>query len=430
MNLRPTKKSLSRAPQTIGVYLFKNRREILYIGKSVNLKARLLSHLENARYDAKERAIIEGATHVQTLAAPSEFKALILESKLIQKHEPRFNKIWRDDKSYLYIKITVKDAYPKVLLTRKENDSRSRYFGPFSSIRIAETLLREIRKVIPFCAAKSISKHPCFLSKIGLCNPCPSEVESIKGKGERKKLRKLYRKNIARVVKVLEGRTAPVFKNLYRELKDLSRQERFEEAIALRNRIFAFERLVSERVGLERGAESSKDAQPEEALRVLLAHYFPALPPLRRIECYDISNTGGREATAAMVVATRGQVDKSQYRKFRMKNPKLRSDFDMLAETLTRRFRNRWARPDLLVVDGGKPQVRTTLAALARFGVTIPVVGLAKNPDRLVLGIATLPTERLSLHHSGFNLLRLLRDEAHRFSKKYHTSLRDAKLRR
>src|SRR3989344_9525424 len=113
MLLRPTKKSLSRAPQTIGAYLFKNRREILYIGKSVNLKARLLSHLENAHYDAKERAIIEGATHVQTLTAPSEFQALILESKLIQKHRPRFKKIWRDDKSYLYIKITAKDAYPK-----------------------------------------------------------------------------------------------------------------------------------------------------------------------------------------------------------------------------------------------------------------------------------------------------------------------------
>ena len=131
-----------------------------------------------------------------------------------------------------------------------------------------------------------------------------------------------------------------------------------------------------------------------------------------------------------MVVATRGQVDKSQYRKFRMKNPRLRSDFDMLAETLTRRFRNKWTKPDLLVVDGGKPQVRTVLETLGGLGIAVPVVGLAKNPDRLVLGTPALPTKRPSFHDAGFNLLRLLRDEAHRFSKKYHTSLRDSKLRR
>ncbi len=207
-------------PSTIGVYIFKTRNgEILYIGKSVNIKARVKSHFENAKLDLKERAIVEGSDKVETIATESEFKALILESSLIQKHRPKYNKIWMDDKSYLYVRFSMGEEYPKISLVRKSDisssvvlkqmgvpvssnmDSRSiiiknnkevgndkksvkaaksLFFGPFSSRKTLENLLREIRKVIPFCTAKKITKTACFYSKIGLCNPCPNHINELR----------------------------------------------------------------------------------------------------------------------------------------------------------------------------------------------------------------------------------------------------------
>ena len=86
--------------------------------------------------------------------------------------------------------------------------------------------------------------------------------------------------------------------------------------------------------------------------------------------------------------------------------------------------------PDLLVIDGGKPQVRTVIRVFAKLNLNVPVIGIAKNPDRIVVGISEtqMPTIRISLRNPGFNLIRLLRDEAHRFSKKYHVELRTRKM--
>ncbi len=441
MTIRPTKESiLENAPQTIGIYMFlappkphsdtakggRNRKEIVYIGKSINLRARLLSHLENAKLDAKEAAIINNATEIRVVPVESEFKALIVESQLIQKHRPRYNRIWMDDKSYLYIKVTVKETYPKIAMVRREDDGQSRYFGPFSSIRVAEKILKEIRKVVPYCAQKEIGKRPCFYSKIGLCNPCPNAIEVLGNEKTKQEAKRRYRTNIALIVKILSGKTDIILKGLYKELKTLTREEQFEEALLLRDRILGFERFISERIGIERDllVVNRRDDAILQLLE-LLKKYFPSLADIQRIECYDISNLSQKQATAGMVVATAGHVDKSQYRKFKIRNLKLESDFEMLTETMQRRFRNDWPHPDLLVVDGGKPQVRTIREALESLKLSnIPVIGIAKNPDRLVIGIDGMPTVRPPVRHLGFNLIRHLRDEAHRFSKKYHLVLR------
>lgn len=428
LSIHPTKEGIQEAPQTIGVYIFcgKGREEYLYIGKSINLKARLNSHWESTRMDERERAIFEGTQKIKLIPVESEFKALLYEAQLIQKHQPRYNRIWKDDKSHLYIKINLKDRYPKVLLVRKENDGKSSYFGPFSSVRVAERLLKEIRKVIPFCMQRNIfTVNPCFYGKMGLCDPCPNTIEAMPEGPEKEEVAKYYKKNIRQLVRIFKGDTSPVLKGLYAQLKELTKNQEYEDALILRNRILSFERLITERVGLEK--EMLFNATPGDAaadLRQVLSRHFPGLPELHRIECYDISNLSFKQATASMVVATDGLIDKSQYRKFRIKNPSANSDFEMLTETFLRRFRNNWPPPDLLVVDGGKPQVRTILKVLEIIGKDIPLIGIAKNPDRLVIGRGELPTIRLALRHPGFNLVRLLRDESHRFSKKYHVLLR------
>jgi excinuclease ABC subunit C len=140
-----------------------------------------------------------------------------------------------------------------------------------------------------------------------------------------------------------------------------------------------------------------------------------------------MSNTNMTEATSSMVVFVDGLIDKSQYRKFKIKSKTSQSDFEFFEETLRRRFGNSWELPNLLVVDGGRPQVRIAQKVLDELQVTIPLIGIAKHPDRLVISQRGLPTISPPTQNLGFNLVRLLRDESHRFAKKYHIYLRDKK---
>jgi excinuclease ABC subunit C len=425
------KEEINKLPTTTGIYIFRNEKEILYIGKSVNLKARVSSHIENAKIDAKEAAIVEGSTILECIITDSEFKALLLESRLIQKYLPPYNVIWKDNKSYLYVKITIKDDFPKIFPVRRENDEHSRYFGPFQSMRTVEEILKEIRKVFPFCTSKKIAKHPCFYSKIHLCDPCPNVISQEQDPEKYKKLKQQYRHNIRQIVKIFEGNTDLALKTLYEELNSLKDEGKYEEAIQLRNKIYRFERLITQRLfDVEVLQNYNQSAEGISALLKLLQRYFPQLTKLDRIECYDMSNLNMKEATASMVVLTDGLINKSQYRKFKIKNAKSQSDFEFFYEVLHRRFKNDWELPDLLVVDGGKPQVKIAQKVLSELKITIPLVGIAKHPDRLVIAQDNFPTISPSVHNLGFNLVRLLRDESHRFAKKYHLYLREQKIKK
>ncbi len=428
VKVKLSKSEIKKIPGGIGVYLFTKASRIIYIGKSINIKARLLSHLENAKVDRKEKAIMDNADSIEYIITDSEFKALLLESKLIQTHHPHYNVRWRDDKSYLYIKITINALYPKIHLVRKEREKSAQYFGPFPSVQNTQEILRQIRRVIPFCTQKKLGK-PCFYSKIGLCLPCPSYIESLNSGEAKNNFQKKYKKNIQQIKKILKGKTDIVERQLIEELDSLTKQERYEDAILVRNRLLRFQRLISQQLFNIHDFQSYNQSRDSiKDLAQILHYYLPQVKSLSRIECYDISNLSQKEGTGSLVVLTDGEVDKDEYKKFKIKNTRIFSDFEMLEEVLTRRFKNKWREPDLIVVDGGKPQVRTILKLLHDLGEKIPVVGIAKRPDRLIIGVENLPTVRPNINRPGFNLVRLIRDESHRFARKYHLYLRDKKL--
>ena len=429
VKIKLDRKEILKIPPVTGIYIFSRKCKMLYIGKDINIKARLLSHLENAKIDHKEALIIEGSDSIEYLVTDSEFKALLLESKLIQIHKPRYNVRWRDDKSYLYIKIPILDDFPKIQMARREREKGVLYFGPFPSTKSVEGLLGSIRRIFPFCTQKSVSKYRCFHAKIGLCGPCPSEISQLKDDLLKRRLKREYRHNIRQVIKILEGKTKVVQQSLYKEIKTAIASQDYENALEIRNKIYRFEKLILQRLFDE--TDPTAYNQSEEAVKDLLHILIPFLPNLQnlnRVECYDISNLSFKEATASLVVMADGQIKKDQYRKFKIKNPKLESDFEMIDEVIKRRFKNKWPEPNLIVIDGGKPQVRVVMSALATFEKKIPIIGIAKNPDRLILGIDGLATIRPSLNNRGFNLIRHLRDESHRFARKYHLHLRNKKL--
>ena len=356
------RKSYVSLPSTSGVYIFKNQKKYLYIGKSVNIKARVLSHIENSKQDAKEFAIISGADSLETRITDSEFKALLLESELIQIHHPKYNVIWRDGKSHLYIKIT-EERYPKIYPVRREDDGKSIYFGPFSSTRDVEYLLRMIRRIIPYCSQKKVTRKACFYHKIGLCDPCPNNIGS---RGRE------YRRNILLIVSLLLGRTGILLNSLNRDLKKTMSREQYEVCLKIRNRIQTLEYLVQNRSFGRYDEHDFDSSQPGlESLFSHISTYFPCISDLRRIECYDISNLSQKQGTGSMVVLTDGLIDKDQYRRFRIKNTKIESDFEMLEEVVARRFGNKWERPSLVIVDGGKQQVRRIMRVMKKIGMNI-----------------------------------------------------------
>ena len=416
-------------PSSTGVYLFKRGNEILYIGKTISLKARILAHFENAKLDPKESLIIRKSEKLEYILTDSEFKALLLESSLIQKYQPKYNSRWKDNKSYLYIKITIKDEFPKIFIVRKESDNKSLYYGPFPSQADAQKILSVIRKLFPFCQQKKISKHPCFYSKIGLCYPCPNKISQINNPVEFLKLKKIYRKNIFTVKSILEGKTDFVLKYLYQELKWLTEKQKFEEAIILRNRILHFETLIKQtRFSSDISNHYNLSKKAITQLKDLLKKYTIEIKQLYRIEGYDISNLFQKDETASMVVFTDGLPDKSQYKRFRIKSKTIKSDFAMLEEVFIRRFKQEWKKPDLLIVDGGTPQVLKVINTLKGRKPT-NIIGIAKHPDRLVLNTAKkIITLRPPLNNLGFNLVRSVRDEAHRFARKYHLLLRNKRM--
>ncbi|GAB4027213.1 MAG: excinuclease ABC subunit UvrC [Candidatus Microgenomates bacterium] len=420
------------APSTCGVYQYWQNDKILYIGKAINLKARLASHAQNAKLDEKERAIVSGATEIRYTEVDSEFLALLLEAALIREHMPPYNRIWKDDKTYLYIVIDTKDPYPRPYFARahtlkKSNfakrNSKLKIFGPFPNTNIAEEVLRAIRRLIPFCMSKSIGRHNCFYSKIGLCDPCPATIKITNDMG----LKKQYRKQIFQVIKILSGNIDPVIKDLNRDLKKASNQQDYETALKLRTKIERFTSFTSHHSFRENTTiYYNTSTEKISALSDLLSPFTWSLSPNPRVECYDASNSSLHDSVVSMVVSTNGLIDRGQYRRFKIKNPRANNDFDRLYEALFRRLKNNtWDKPDLIVIDGGAPQLSKLRPLFDQLTNPIYFIGIAKHPDHLVIpredgSFSNIQPDRFNL---GFRHLQELRDEAHRFANNYRKIL-------
>lgn len=433
---RKSPEALNAFPSTPGVYIYMANRIPIYIGKSNSLKARVKSHYQNTKLNTKEKSIWDATTTIKYTTTDNEFKALLLEAQLIQKHLPRYNVELKDNKSYLYISIDSGNNYPKIrtiratdiTALRSREISKYQFFGPFPSSRITENVIRTIRKLIPFCTNKNMSKRGCFYSRIGLCNPCPNNINKL-GDEEKTPIKREYRKNIRDVISILEGKTDPVVRRMRLRMNKLSHKQEYEKALIIRSKIENFERwITTHSYSNNRALTYNQSELRLNSLTSLLKQYFPKITKLHRIECYDASTLSLQNSTASMVVLTDGAIDKSQYRKFKIKNPRARSDFGMLKEALERRFHNKWESPDLIIMDGGKPQVRAARDVLDKLDHNIPLIGIAKGPDRIVLGIKHLPTIKPDTFHPGFNLIKLIRDESHRFATKYNTKLREKSL--
>jgi len=423
-------KDLKNLPEHAGVYFFKNTiGKIIYIGKAKNLQKRVSSYLYNYKFrSTKTEKLIKHIQKIEYILVSSDFEALLLEAKLIKKNQPKYNSIWKDDKHYLYLKIT-REEFPRLLLTRKENKEEGKFFGPFPSSAIVKEMYTYLRKISPFCIQDSRIHKPCFYSHIGLCNPCPASIRHKQGL-EYTSVKKIYLKNIKSLERLLDGGYQNIFKDLKKEMRKYSLSENYEKAQMFKDRLTKIEYLISKHYDSnvyesDPGFLINRYKKAVDELITILNKYFKIQVRINILECYDVSNISGKFATGSMVTFVNGLPDKSKYKRFRIKIQNKSDDFNMLSEIFERRvLRKEWVYPDLFIVDGGKPQLQKILKILNRHELHIPLIGLAKKHEEIVIPKGRIFIKvRLPNNSNALHLLQRIRDESHRFAHKYHKLL-------
>jgi len=334
-----------------------------------------------------------------------------LEANLIKTHQPVYNNQLKDDKDYIYIKITT-DKFPKVLAARKRDLTDSKeFFGPFPSSSKVRATLKFLRRVFPYSNCKPNQKRPCLYFHLGLC---PGVCTGFINQND-------YRKNIRGIILFLKGDRQKIVSDLERQLKTFSKKLEFEKASVLQTQIEFINYVTKPSRYFEHFVPDLEDIRNKEMQDLAKEIGLPKIPT--RIECYDISNIGGSDATGSMVVFTDGIADHDEYRRFKIKNVVGINDTAMIAEVIERRLKNNWSPPDLIVVDGGKGQLNAALAVLKKNTKEIPIISLAKRLEEIYIP-GNLKPLKLSRQNHALKLIQRLRDEAHRFAITYHRKLR------
>ena len=373
------KNRIERLSDKPGVYFFKDINErVIYVGKAKNLKKRVKNHFQ--RPDQHAFDFVAQIADIDFILAGGEKEALLLEQQFIKKLQPRWNVEWKDDKSYFYIALSA-DPFPRVSLTHQPALKGSdpfkikrvkiervgpfqNCFGPYVSGREVKSFLKEIRKILPYRSCRDLPEKPCFYASLGLCAALCLH----------KKQKMAYSQMIAAfkvLAQIYQGKSGNCVGPTHASLD---------------------------------GSDAFGNGPSEKHIR---------------IEGYDISNLSGTLAVGSMVVFQSGKPDKNEYRKFKINTVVGQNDVASLAEILKRRMKHQeWPLPDLILLDGGKGQLKS-----ARDIKNIPVLALAKIGDKdgkLFSPFSKNYSQLSKLPPNLSNLFLQIRDEAHRFAIGYN----------
>jgi excinuclease ABC subunit C len=415
-------------PQKPGVYLMKDSAgRVIYVGKAKNLRARAGSYfLKGAAEERRTADLIREIHDIDFLEAESEVDALLVEARLVKDIQPKFNQELKDDKTFPYLEIYVREDFPRVEFTREPHERGTKLYGPFASAGGLRGAIQVLQKIFKFrtCTldiADGDEKwrwfRPCLLASINQCTaPCNLRISKDE-----------YQRDIGRLRMFLEGKKRQLLKEMQAEMEAAAKELRFEKAARLRDEIHLLETLD------ERG-ELDEHVQPEvffidpkkglAGLRKVLK--LTEMP--RTIEGVDIAHLGGGETVASLVRFIDGLPFKPGYKRFKIRGVEGVDDFRAIHEVVARRFARLHDEgeifPDILLIDGGKGQLSAALAAFAELQIKPPqLMALAKREEEIYLHDQHEPL-RLSRHSYALRLLQYVRDEAHRFAQHYHHVLR------
>ncbi len=542
---------IENLPDSPGCYIMKSGGEVIYVGKAKNLKNRVRQYFQSsANHTQKVRAMVARVDDFELMLVDSEMEAFTLECNLIKRYKPFYNILLKDDKHYPYLRVNMKEAFPRVTIVRRVAHDGAKYFGPYFGANVVRDALDAVRSIFPIrtCSHKLPTEkalRPCVNYEIGLCRaPCANRISQEE-----------YHELMEGVVDFLGGKFELVLGRLKEKMNQAAANWNYERAAVYRDQITAIDQLMQKQkaivadggdqdvaaalidengalvqmmyvrggrlIGSERfSLDNSAEETAEEALSQFIAQYYDEsrVPPRellvnadfpdraaleerlsgfrqsrvhilvpqrgekrklillaqknlleeaekrrkrlansyertigaleelkgvlglperpRRVEGYDISNTQGAQSVGSMVVMIDGVSANKEYRHFRIKTVEGPNDFASMREMLSRRLAHglkeveegaanaRFADfPDLILIDGGRGQLNAALEAMRESGLDIPMFGLAKRIEEIVL-----PNEEESIvldrHSNALHLIQRLRDEAHRFGITHHRALR------
>ena len=535
------REKLKLLPASPGVYIMLDGEgTVIYVGKARVLKNRVRQYFHSSPKPGKVRAMVESIADFSYIVTPTEVDALALENTYIKKYKPKYNILLKDDKTYPYIKVHTKEAFPRISVTRRVKLGEGKYFGPFmggiSCKEIVDIAARVYRIRACTVTIGEKPKKPCLNYHLGRCGaPCAHFISQED-----------YAACVEKTLSFLAGNYEEAESLLSEKMEAFAANEEFELALEYRNKIEMLSRLGERRItamprdvdadiwayatnglyaaisvlvtrgGIMQGSRSftldEGAGEAGEGFLSFLTQYYAAhaLPhevvleePIddalflayaeekagrrveltrpkfgirrelldmasgnakeyleksvsairhkndmtvnacmrlkellhlarypKRMECYDISNVSGVDKVGSMVVFTDGEADKYEYRRFRIKTVEGANDFASLQEVLRRRLQKlgtaeeaRFARPQLIVIDGGKGQLSAVKAIFEELGVVgIDLIALAKQEEEVYTLFQDAPV-RLDRRDYALRTLQRIRDEAHRFAVTYFRSL-------
>lgn len=397
--------------------------KILYIGKATILRDRVRSYFSKDLIQTRGPLLVDmvfKANDIKWQETDSVLEALILEANLIKKHQPYYNTREKDDKSFNYVCITkenkLRTIRGKDLKQTKEKFKRT--FGPYTNVGQLKEALKIIRKFFPYIEdRKGTRGKEEFYKQIKLM---PESSEENK-------------KNIRNITLFLEGKKKGIISSLTRDMKALAKSKKFEEANEIKKKIFALNH-INDIALIKNDTNPGQQNSSRFTLPGLPGGSYTtknfAVPDSFRIESYDIAHMAGRNMVGVMTVVVDGEVDKKEYKKFkiRMADAPARiakrggNDTGALTEILERRFNHpEWQKPNLIVVDGGKAQINFTEKVLKKLNLQIPIVSVLKDERHRPKNI--LGNKDLARKYEREILLA--NSEAHRFAIGYHKQMRN-----
>ncbi|MEG1751893.1 MAG: excinuclease ABC subunit UvrC [Clostridia bacterium] len=531
-------------PLFSGVYIMRDiTGKIIYVGKAKNLKNRISQYFNNSHKHIKVKAMVDKIADFDFLITPSELDAFALESNLIKKYMPFYNILLKDGKQFPYIKIDIKDEFPRISVVRKVLNDNAKYFGPYIQGVSPSKIVNMISGAFGLrtCLGK-LTKKPkreCLNFFLGLCSaPCTKKESADE-----------YKKRVEKAMDFLKGNTLEIKKYLTEKMNVFAKNENFERAIDFREQFEMIKKMESHVVAsLSTNLEADvfcyhsngicasiatmfvrngkiigvfsqsvltdvvpaneivasfinqyyENAKPSKQIYVNIEPFekqglekilaqkltskvhiivpqkgvgnsliqmakdnaknhlekfvnqemrkneklakglnnlqkllnLPEFP--RRIEWYDISNIGGTNQVASMIVFVDGLPCKKEYRKFKIKTVDGANDFASMEETLERRLKhlnedNKFQRPNLILIDGGKGQLSSAVSAMKKVGMHIPIISLAEKFDEVFVQNSKTPV-MLERNSAELILLQNGRDEAHRFAITFHRNLRSKSM--
>ena len=524
---------VAKIPFEPGIYMMKDEKgEIIYVGKAISLRKRVRQYFQKNNKTKRIENMASLVRDIDYIVVNNEVEALNLECNYIKKLSPKFNVLLKDDKTYPYIKVTIKDKYPLIYVTRRRLEDKALYFGPYTNVGAMRDALHTIKEIFPvkrckYNLDKTVVKNACLYYHIGRClGPCINEVSL-----------NAYRDMINQVVLFLEGKTSDVKRMIEKQIDECILKLEFEKAATLKQRLDNIEKF-SQKQNVSNLNETSTDIwgyvfyedtlyvqifkirdykivlhdnvkindiseeEIDESLVQIVSNYYvdnndmpkkvyiklpdeqislinqlfekreiklQVICPKRgekaklvkmvennihiniednknnvvedlasllgfkegidSIECYDISNLRNDYIVGCMIRFENGKLNKSMYRKFKIRSTMTQDDPQCMYEVLTRRLKHArdWPLPDVILIDGAMNQLNAVKKAMDETGERTNIYGMVKNDKHRTRGLIDEDGNEFDLSDKKkiLNFLTFLQDEVHRFVITYHRKLRD-----